>query len=119
MECGEGKFAREGFAASPHQIFFPSLRPLVESSSRGAASAAEHCVHEPVSVRSGWEIAIASGQIGCALLDLLSADPPEHIAARFRFASMADRSDAAAMASWSRICIGDVAKAFVLVVREN
>ena len=42
------------------------------------------------------------------MFDLLFANPPEHMAARFRFASMADRSD------WR--CIG---KAFVSVDRAN
>ena len=48
------------------------------------------------------------------LLDLLDTDPPEHIGAPFRFGSMADRSsDAAAMASWSRTCIGEGQEQFV------
>ena len=57
---------------------------LVELSSHGTASPAfgerrapEHCVHEPMLVQSGLKITIASGQIGCALFNLPSADPPE------------------------------------------
>ena len=70
-----------------------------------------------------WQSRLLLGKLDalCRIFSMQTLLIPEHIAvaARFRFASMADRSDAAAMASSSRRCISDVAKAFVSLVRAN
>ena len=63
------------FPAPPRRVVLP------RRSLAGLRRAPEHAVHEPVWVRFGREIAIASLQIGCALFDLPSAGPPERISA--------------------------------------
>ena len=68
-----------------------------------------------------WKSRLLPGKLDalCPIFSMQTLLIPEHIAACFRFASMADQSDAATMASSSRRCIGDVAKAYVSLVRDT